>query len=179
MAIYNTITKAWSISIGKNGTDTLFLSELIDYPIGIKYNIDNSPSQDDLNCLNDVINNVYEPCTSYFGIKIPVLPSYISLSLNEILKADTSSDHFLGKAIDMNLSVLKRNKTNKDLFFYIKENVFFDKLIWEFGDSNNPQFVHISYNGDQNVGEVLLLRSVGMNYEPFELVPTYYSGFSS
>lgn len=36
--------------------------------------------------------------------------------------------------------------TNKDIFEYIRINLPFDQLIWEFGDDNNPDWVHVSYS---------------------------------
>jgi hypothetical protein len=35
--------------------------------------------------------------------------------------------------------------TNKMVFDYIKDNLEFDQLIYEFGDSKNPDWVHVSY----------------------------------
>ena len=35
--------------------------------------------------------------------------------------------------------------------FYIKDNLNFDQIIWEFGNDTNPDWVHISYiSEDQN-----------------------------
>ena len=31
------------------------------------------------------------------------------------------------------------------MFKYIRENLDFDQLIWEFGDDSNPNWVHVSY----------------------------------
>jgi hypothetical protein len=31
------------------------------------------------------------------------------------------------------------------MFDFILENLEFDQLIWEFGDENNPAWVHVSY----------------------------------
>ena len=37
------------------------------------------------------------------------------------------------------------------MFKYIKENISFDQMIWEFGDDNNPDWVHVSYvSPDEN-----------------------------
>jgi hypothetical protein len=38
--------------------------------------------------------------------------------------------------------------TNKQIFDYIKANLNFDQLIWEFGTDANPDWVHVSYNSD-------------------------------
>ena len=36
--------------------------------------------------------------------------------------------------------------TNKMVFDYIKENLTFDQLIFEFGTKDNPDWVHVSYS---------------------------------
>jgi hypothetical protein len=43
------------------------------------------------------------------------------------------------------------NVTNAQIFNYIKDNLEFDQLIWEFGTATNPNWVHVSYesNGRQ------------------------------
>jgi hypothetical protein len=35
--------------------------------------------------------------------------------------------------------------TNKMVFDYIKDNLEFDQLIWEFGTKENCDWVHVSY----------------------------------
>jgi hypothetical protein len=37
------------------------------------------------------------------------------------------------------------NATNAEMYHWIKENLDFDQLIWEFGDDDNPNWLHISY----------------------------------
>jgi hypothetical protein len=44
---------------------------------------------------------------------------------------------------------------------YIKNHLTFDQLIWEFGDDENPDWVHVSYKTEGNRGEVL--RAVRQN----------------
>jgi hypothetical protein len=34
---------------------------------------------------------------------------------------------------------------NSDMYNYIKNNLDFDQLIWEFGDDDNPNWLHVSY----------------------------------
>ena len=46
--------------------------------------------------------------------------------------------------------------SNADIFRYIKDNLEFDQLIWEFGDEDNPDWVHVSYkSNDENRGRCL------------------------
>jgi hypothetical protein len=35
--------------------------------------------------------------------------------------------------------------SNTMVFNYIKDNLEFDQLIWEFGTNENPDWVHVSY----------------------------------
>ena len=35
--------------------------------------------------------------------------------------------------------------TNKQIFEFIKENLVFDQLIWEFGNDLEPNWVHVSF----------------------------------
>ena len=37
------------------------------------------------------------------------------------------------------------------MYNYIKKNLDFDQMIWEFGDDDNPAWVHVSYvSEDEN-----------------------------
>jgi hypothetical protein len=51
---------------------------------------------------------------------------------------------------------------NSEIFKYIKDNLNFDQLIWEFGDDTNPSWVHVSYkaNGKQRKQ---ILRAIKKN----------------
>ena len=39
--------------------------------------------------------------------------------------------------------------SNADMFNWIKDNLSFDQMIWEFGDENNPNWVHVSYVSEE------------------------------
>ena len=49
-----------------------------------------------------------------------------------------------GRAFDLDADVFGR-VSNSEIFNYIRENLQFDQLIWEFGDEDNPDWVHVSY----------------------------------
>jgi len=49
-----------------------------------------------------------------------------------------------GRALDLDADVFG-GCTNSQIFEYIRNNLEFDQLIWEFGDENNPDWVHVSY----------------------------------
>ena len=35
--------------------------------------------------------------------------------------------------------------TNAEMYYFIKDHLDFDQLIWEFGDEENPNWIHVSY----------------------------------
>jgi hypothetical protein len=60
--------------------------------------------------------------------------------------------------------------SNTDVFNFIKNNLQFDQLIWEFGDKAKPDWVHVSYEstGKQRK-QILRAKKVGGKtaYEPY------------
>jgi hypothetical protein len=59
---------------------------------------------------------------------------------------------------------------NWEIFNYIRKNLEFRQLIWEFGDANNPDWVHVSYVKGDNKKEVLRAIKKGKKtvYVPYK-----------
>jgi hypothetical protein len=54
-------------------------------------------------------------------------------------------------------------KSNLDMFHYIKDNLDFDQLIWEFG--SEPKWLHVSYvSKKKNRNQVLVTKRKGVYY---------------
>ena len=60
-----------------------------------------------------------------------------------------------GQAIDL---TSMGGKTNLEMFHYIKDNLDFDQLIWEFGAE--PLWLHVSYK-QKNRKQVLVTKRKG------------------
>jgi hypothetical protein len=54
-----------------------------------------------------------------------------SKKLNKAAKGSSSSTHMKGEAMDLDADVFGK-VTNAQIFHYIKDNLEFDQLIWEF-----------------------------------------------
>lgn len=126
----------------------------------------NIPTDDILVNMEFVAQNIYDP----LKIKFPSLKInsfYRSADLNRALGGARSSQHLYGKSMD-----LDTNNSNKQVFEYIKNNFQFDQLIWEYGDNNSPQWVHVSLNKNgKNRHEVLRATKNALNktkYTPFD-----------
>jgi len=86
---------------------------------------------------------IFEPLRLYVGGAIKINSFFRSPKVNKAIGGVSSSQHCKGQAID--IDDVFDHKTNAEMFEYIRENLDFDQLIWEFGDSNNPNWLHVSY----------------------------------
>ena len=111
--------------------------------------IDNTPDAYALSNMEAVANHIFEPLREWVGGPIKINSFYRSPDLNTAIGGSSKSQHCQGRAIDLDDTF--GHKTNAEMYNYIKENLNFDQMIWEFGDDNNPDWVHVSYvSPDEN-----------------------------
>lgn len=133
-------------------TKNLTLQELINSDTAKARGIDNSPTNEHLRNLIDISNNVFQPLRDAIGKPIRISSGYRSEKLNKAVGGSKTSQHNKGQALDL---VATSGFTNKDIFDYIKNNLEFDQMIWEFGTDNNPDWVHVSYVKGKNRKQIL------------------------
>ena len=125
------------------------ISEHVSFKEGIKshtatrLNINNAPSDLDLINMKTIGEKVFEPLREFVGGPIAINSFYRSPKLNSAIGGSTSSQHCSGRALDIDDKY--GYKTNAEMFKYIQCNLDYDQMIWEFGDVNNPDWVHVSY----------------------------------
>ena len=125
------------------------ISEHITYAEAIHSNtakrkrIDNTPNPTQVDTMKMTAEMVFEPLRAWVGGPIKVNSFFRSAELNEAIRGAASSQHCKGQAID--IDDVYGHKTNADRFMYIRENLDFDQLIWEFGTDMNPNWIHVSY----------------------------------
>jgi zinc D-Ala-D-Ala carboxypeptidase len=131
------------------------ISEHISYREAIKSNtasrlgIDNTPSDYEITNMVGIAFNVFEPLRKYVGGPIRINSFYRCEELNRAIGGSSRSQHCQGRAIDLDDTL--GHKTNAEMYKYIKDNLSFDQLIWEFGDDTNPDWIHVSYiHPDEN-----------------------------
>ena len=120
----------------------------------LRLGLDNTPDGDTLNNMKIVAEKVFEPLREYVGGAIKINSFYRSSALNEAIGGSTRSQHCKGQAMD--IDDIYGHKTNKEMFNWIKDNLDFDQMIWEFGNEDNPDWVHVSYvSEDKNRNRIL------------------------
>jgi hypothetical protein len=117
----------------------------------------NTPDGNILTNMKSIAENIFEPLRKWVGGPIKINSFYRSETLNKAIGGSSKSQHCEGKAMD--IDDIYGHKTNAEMFHYIKENLNFDQMIWEFGDSTNPDWVHISYVSD-SVNRNRILKAV-------------------
>ena len=105
--------------------------------------IENIPSDYELTNMVGVAENIFEPLRKWVGGPIKINSFFRSKKLNKAIGGSSRSQHCEGRAID--IDDIYGYKTNAEMFEYIKCNLDFDQIIWEFGGSDNPDWVHVSY----------------------------------
>jgi hypothetical protein len=128
----------------------LNLAELTRSHTAKKHGIDNTPTAKHLENFKLLAERVFEPIRAHFGVPIFISSGYRSKALNDFIKGSLSSQHCKGEAIDIDMDGSSSGVTNADVYNFIKDNLNFDQLIWEFGTDFNPDWVHVSYTKGKN-----------------------------
>jgi len=133
----------------------LSLREATKSATAIRKGIDNEPSIEVIDNLQSIARYVFQPLRDFFRVPIGISSGYRSDELNDAIGGSRRSQHITGQALDIDADIYGK-VSNRQIFDYIKDNLEFDQLIWEFGDDNNPAWVHVSYKKDsENRMEVL------------------------
>ena len=129
-------------------------SEAIRSNTATRRGIDNTPGDYEITNMVGIAENIFEPLRKWAGGPIKINSMFRCEELNTAIGGSSRSQHCQGRAIDVDDTF--GNKTNAEMFNYIKENLNFDQLIWEFGDDANPDWVHVSYvSKEENRNRIL------------------------
>lgn len=151
-------------------SEHLDLSEVIRSEQAKRMGISNMPTPEHIENFKKLAENIFEPIRNNFRVPIHISSGYRSVELNKAIKGSSSSQHCKAEAIDVDMDGSSNGVTNKMVFDYIYKNLDFDQLIWEFGTSENPDWVHVSYNsnGTQRKQVLKAIRGAkGTTYQPY------------
>lgn len=137
-------------------------------PTAVRFGYNNTPNTIQLLNMKLLANNVFELIRNHFSMPIFITSFFRCPELNTHIGGAKNSQHManFGAAMDIDNDAKNANPTNKVIFNYIKDNLDFDQLIWEYGDSNAPDWVHVSFNQGHNRKQIL--RCVNGYYIPYK-----------
>jgi hypothetical protein len=126
-------------------SEHLDLSEVVRSESAKRKGISNMPTAEHIANFKILAEKVFEPIRVHFRCPIIISSGYRSKELNQAIGGSDTSQHCTAEAIDIDMDGTPNGVTNRMVFDYIKDNLEFDQLIYEFGNSENPDWVHVSY----------------------------------
>ena len=101
-------------------------------------NLNNEMNESQIASAKLLCENVFEPVRLYLNTPIQISSGFRSLQVNKMIGGAKTSQHTKGEAMDLQIGAKGFN--------FIKDKLDFDQLIWEFGNDENPQWVHVSFS---------------------------------
>jgi hypothetical protein len=134
----------------------LSLAEVTRSETAKRKGISNMPTPEHIENFKKLAVNIFQPIREHFGKPILISSGYRSAELNKAIGgSSSSSQHCSGEAIDIDMD--GTDITNAQIFNYIKENLNFDQMIWEFGTDTNPDWVHVSFAANRSQRKQILV----------------------
>ena len=138
------------------------ISEHVSYSEAIRSNtakrkgIDNTPNENQIWNMQLLCEKVFEPLRECIGEPIRISSMFRSVNLNRAIGGSKTSQHCKGEAMDIQGM---NGVSNAALYYFIRDNLEFDQLIWEFGTDENPDWVHVSFTDSKpNRKQTLRIR---------------------
>jgi hypothetical protein len=122
----------------------------------LRLGIENKPSEYELQNMELIAEKVFEPLRVAVNGPIKINSFYRSEELNKSIGGSSRSQHCQGRAIDIDDNY--GYMSNNDMYNYIKNNLDYDQLIFEFPDKDGKaSWIHVSYiDSDSNRKRCLL-----------------------
>lgn len=114
------------------------LAEFQDSSTATTHGINNKMNESQIASAKLLCENVFEPLRIHLNTPIQISSGFRSVQVNKMIKGSSTSQHTKGEAMDLQIGAKGFN--------FIKDKLEFDQLIWEFGNDENPSWVHVSYS---------------------------------
>ena len=114
------------------------LAEFENSPTATTHGINNKMSLSQIESAKLLCENVFEPLRIHLNTAIQISSGFRSLQVNKMIGGASTSQHTKGEAMDLQIG--------SKGFHFIKDKLNFDQLIWEFGNDENPAWVHVSFS---------------------------------
>ena len=132
-------------------SEHLDLSEVTRSESAKRNGISNMPTEAHIANFKLLAEKIFEPIRTHFRCPIIISSGYRSKELNAAIGGSLTSQHCQGEAIDIDMDGTPNGVTNRMVFDYIKDNLNFDQLIYEFGDSPSGGWIHIQPGTERKV----------------------------
>lgn len=138
-------------------SEHLDLSEVTRSETAKRHGISNMPTDAHIENFKKLAEHCFEPIRNNFRVPIHLSSGYRSQELNALTPGSSAtSDHCMGKAIDIDMDGSSNGVTNNDIFNWAKDNLKFKQLIAEYPVDGKLSWCHISYDENNLKNEILI-----------------------
>lgn len=141
------------------GAKNFKYKELIISPTAVKHNIQNTPSEKEIEKLEILARKVLQPIRDQFG-PIRISSGFRSKELNSFIGGSIFSNHVRGEAADLSPF---RNIQIEYIMKWVDENLEFRNMIYEYG-----RWIHIDYRENANL-KVIKVKTEDYNYKKINI----------
>ena len=131
----------------KNISEHVTYKESVYSNTAMRLGLKNEPTEAHLSNMELLSEKVFEPLRKHVNGPIKINSFYRGPELNKAIGGSSKSQHCNGQAVDIDDTY--GYMSNADMYNYIKKNLSFDQMIWEFGTDQNPDWVHVSYVNEE------------------------------
>lgn len=117
-----------------------------------KLGILNIPNVEQIEAIKLVAEKIYDKVKEQFPSCF-IGSFFRNETLNRAVGGSKTSQHCKGEAIDID-----SKNDNANIFNWIKDNLKFDQLIWEFGNETAPAWVHVSFKKTGNRNQIITIK---------------------
>jgi len=124
------------------------LKELINSQTATRKGINNNPSEDQIEALQKVCENILQPIRDNYATPVTVSSGFRSAQLCIAVGSSVKSQHASGQAADFEIFGV----SNQELAHYIDKNLDYDQLILEYWnpEEKNSGWVHCSFKNNKD-----------------------------
>lgn len=123
--------------------------------------IDNNPPPEILEVMKITAGKLLEPIREHFKVPVRILSFYRSAALNKAVGGAKASQHMTGEAMDLQMT---GGVNNRDLWEWLKRSdIELCQAIYEFGNDEQPDWVHVSYATTTRTNKREFLRAIKIN----------------
>lgn len=125
-------------------SENFTLSELVKSETATRHGLDNTPNEEVIANLQNLVTYVLQPLRTAYGRSIKINSGYRAPDVNAAVGGSRTSDHCRGMAADIEITGVP----NGDLAQYIAQYFKFTQCILEFYTPGIPDsgWVHVSYD---------------------------------
>lgn len=142
------------MNLSKNFT----LEEMVFSQTAIDNGIDNTPSQEVIDKLTLLCNDILQPIRDKYGDVVFVSSGYRCDELNELVHGSPTSQHKYGEAADIHTKS-DTARDNRKLFYLIKEMIEKKEIVvGQLINEDNYNWIHISLPNKKHTNQILSIN---------------------